>query len=99
MVGLARGGNHPRPSSDPHLHGDRSHASRAAVDEDRVAGLDAEQAKTAFTRLTGHAGRGRYRPIDRRRLHCPGVQHGALRLSVLATAEHLITHGYPRDTL
>ncbi len=36
------------------MHGDRSHAARAAVDEDRATGLDAEQAKTAFTSLTGH---------------------------------------------
>ncbi len=36
------------------MHGDRSHAARAAVDEDRVTGLDAEQAKTAFARLAGH---------------------------------------------
>src|SRR4029453_15940750 len=55
--------------------------------------------KTAFTRLTGHARRGRYRPIDGRRLHRPGVQHRALGLSVLATAEHLITHEYHRDSL
>ena len=64
MVGLAGGGDDLRPASDCHLDGDRSRPSRATVDEDRLAGLDIEQAKTSFTRLTGHAGRGRYRPID-----------------------------------
>src|SRR5438067_2488913 len=58
MVGLARGGDDPRPPSHCHLDRDRSHSSRATVDEDRLAGLDIEQAKTSFTRLTAHAGRG-----------------------------------------
>jgi hypothetical protein len=78
-----------------HLHGDRSHAACAAVDEDRVPGLDTEQAKTAFTGLPGHAGRGGHRPVDGRRLGRPGVEHGVLGLSVLAAAEHILTYETP----
>jgi len=99
MVRLARGGDHPRASGDGHLHGDRTHAARAAVDEDRVAGVDAEQTKSTFTGLTGHTGRSRHRPIDRRRLARPGIKDRVLRLSVPATAQHLITHGDTRDPL
>src|SRR6516165_4258346 len=32
------------------------------------------------------------------RLGRPRAQHGVLRLRVLAAAEHLITHGYARDS-
>ena len=99
LVGLARGGDHLHPPGHRHLHGDRTHAARATVDEERVTGLDAEQAKTAFTSLTGHAGRSCHRPVDGRRLGRPGVQHGVLGLSALAAAEHVITHGDPRDPL
>jgi hypothetical protein len=99
MVGFARGGDHPRASGDRHLRGGRSHAAGAAVDEDRVAGVDVEQTKPPFSRLTGHARRSRHCPIDGRRLGRPGVKDRVLGLSVPAAAEHVITHGYPGDAL
>ena len=49
MVRLTRGGEHPRAPGDRHLHRRRAHAARATVDKDRVAGVDVEQPKTAFT--------------------------------------------------
>src|ERR671918_629101 len=64
--------------------------TRAAIDKERVAGLDVEQPKPTFAGLTGHACRGGDRPVDGRRLGRPGVQHGVLGLGVPAAAEHLV---------
>ncbi|MGH9113778.1 MAG: ABC transporter transmembrane domain-containing protein, partial [Acidimicrobiales bacterium] len=74
------------------LHGDRAHAAGAAVDKQHGAGVDVEQPKPALAGLAGHAGRGRHRPVDGRRLGRPGVQHGVLGLGVAAAAEHLVAH-------
>jgi hypothetical protein len=47
----------------------------------------------------GHTRRRGHRPVNRRRLGRPGVQHGILRLSVLAAAEHLVAHRDAGDPL
>jgi hypothetical protein len=73
-----------------HLHGDGTDATGPAVDEEGVTGLHAEQTESAFGGLSSHAGRSRDRPVDRRRLGRPCVEHGVLGLSVHPAAQDVI---------
>src|SRR5450759_1367944 len=60
---------------------------------------DSPTRETTLSRLAGDAGRGGHRPVDGRRLGRPGVQHGVLRLGVLAAAQHVVAHGHTGDPL